>query len=123
MSKSSRLRIHAFHAQHGRCIYCDLPMWVESPREINPHTSRGFLKGRRCTAEHLVARTDGGLTNSANIAAACFTCNKRRHARKHPMSPGAYKTHVRRRVEQGKWHPRLPGEAPKRVVRRSPHLS
>lgn len=25
------LRISAFHAQHGRCFYCGLPMWLAAP--------------------------------------------------------------------------------------------
>lgn len=34
----------------------------------------------RATAEHLQARSDGGLDHPSNIVAACAHCNHRRHA-------------------------------------------
>jgi len=36
--------------------------------------------GREVTAEHLVARMDGGKNTRTNIAAACRRCNADRHA-------------------------------------------
>ncbi|WP_254782667.1 HNH endonuclease, partial [Lysobacter sp. yr284] len=33
---------------------------------------------RRCTAEHLIARHEGGRNRRENIAAACWLCNQRR---------------------------------------------
>ncbi|WP_429242943.1 HNH endonuclease [Luteibacter sp. 621] len=89
-------------------------MWLESPSEINPQRpKRRYLAAFRCTAEHLVAKKDGGKTNNANIAAACHSCNKSRHARKHPVSADVYKRFVRRRIDKGRWHPNLAGTAPK----------
>jgi 5-methylcytosine-specific restriction endonuclease McrA len=56
------LRRRAFAAQAGRCFYCHQPM------------------GRDVTAEHLVARVEGGKDSRANIVAACRQCNAGRHA-------------------------------------------
>lgn len=95
----------AFEAQGGRCCYCQLPMWRSSPTELaslglRPRTARPL----RCTAEHLVARQDGGKNARSNLAAACWFCNKGRHCRKQPLSPDAYRALVRQRMAQGKWH-------------------
>jgi len=57
-----RLRERARREQRGICIYCRRPM------------------GKDVTAEHLVARMDGGGSNRGNIAAACRHCNAGRHA-------------------------------------------
>jgi 5-methylcytosine-specific restriction endonuclease McrA len=56
------LRRCACKAQGGQCFYCNQPM------------------GRNVTAEHLVARMDGGGDTPGNIAAACRHCNAGRHA-------------------------------------------
>ena len=66
-------RLIAYQRQSGRCYYCDLPMWL------------GKLPGKRhrpaslqCTAEHLVARQDGGDNSARNIVAACRFLPKHR---------------------------------------------
>lgn len=105
MPKLQRLRTNAFHAQHGRCCYCGLPMWNASPDELkaiglSPRTSAPL----RCTAEHLVAQQDGGKDVTGNIAAACWLCNTRRHKRKSPPAASEYKVFVRKRMHKGKWH-------------------
>lgn len=56
------LRRRACAAQGGLCFYCLQRM------------------GRDVTAEHLVARMDGGRDTRANIVAACRQCNASRHA-------------------------------------------
>jgi len=61
------LRRRACREQGGRCFYCLRPM------------------GRNVTAEHLVARMDGGKDTASNIVAACRRCNEARHA----LVPGA----------------------------------
>lgn len=103
------LRTRSFHAQQGRCYYCSGPMWLCSPDELG-------LRSRsaapfRCTAEHLLARRDGGKDVAGNVVAACHLCNLRRHKRPTPdPSPEVYRDRVQRRVAQGKWHvpcPRL----------------
>lgn len=101
-----KLRLLAFHTQQGRCFYCGAPMWLKSAHELGmrPRPSR-FLQ---CTAEHLVARQDGGQDTPENIVAACWLCNLRRHQRRHPApTPEAYKAMVQRRVGMGKWWPTL----------------
>lgn len=105
MSKRQTLRTLAFHAQHGRCCYCGLPMWQGSPDELKslglrPRTAAPL----RCTAEHLVALQDGGKDVAGNIAAACWLCNSRRHKRKVPPPPETYRVMVQRRIAKGKWH-------------------
>jgi HNH endonuclease len=106
MPKLQRLRAQAFDAQKGRCTYCGLPMWLKSPSELQPFGIRQRTAAPlRCTTEHLVARLDGGRDVKDNVAAACWLCNVRRHKRKKPPSPEAYRVLVQRRVDKGKWHP------------------
>jgi hypothetical protein len=57
----------------------------------------------RCTAEHLVAKTDGGSNSAKNIVAACHWCNKNRHARKVAPTPNDYLEYIRKRLAQGRW--------------------
>ncbi|WP_425521304.1 hypothetical protein [Xanthomonas vasicola] len=40
-----------------------------------------------------------------NIAAACWLCKQRRHKRKSPPPPDAYRAFVQKRLAKGKWHP------------------
>ena len=101
-----KLRTNAFRRQSGCCYYCKQPMWID---DINRFAAANELtlrqaRGRQCTAEHLVARQDGGTDTSENIAAACWICNQRRHKRSRPGLPDDYRTHVQRRVAQGRWH-------------------
>lgn len=102
MPKIQRLRTLAFHAQAGRCCYCGLRMWLHCPSELGLR-ARSALP-LQCTAEHLVAKQDGGKDVAENIAAACWLCNSRRHKRKAPPNPTAYGAFVRKRVARGKWH-------------------
>jgi len=118
MPKIQRLRTDAFHAQKGRCCYCSLPMWNASPDELKPFgLPARTANPLRCTAEHLVAQQDGGKDVADNIAAACWLCNQRRHQRKSPPSPEAYRAFVQKRLAKGKWHP--PGVAKLRVKPRA----
>lgn len=106
MLKIQRLRTLAFNAQRGLCCYCGLPMWQASPDELKPFGLRASTAGPfRCTAEHRVAQQDGGKNVAGNIAAACWLCNTRRHKRKSPPPPEAYRVFVARRMAKGKWHP------------------
>ncbi|WP_249679752.1 HNH endonuclease [Pseudomonas abieticivorans] len=59
----------------------------------------------QCTAEHLVARQDGGRDGRSNIVAACLSCNSRRHRRKCAPEPIAYRALVQARISRGGWHP------------------
>jgi len=101
MPRLQRLRALAFHDQHGRCFYCRQPMWLRSPAELGiPWRLAAPLQ---CTAEHLVARKDGGRDTRENIVAACRQCNQGRHRRKAEMTPGKFGQFVRQRQKQGRW--------------------
>lgn len=101
----------AYKAQGGRCCYCNLPMWRSTPQELAPLGLRPkTATPLRCTAEHLVARQDGGGNARSNISAACWLCNVRRHRRKNPPAPEAYREFVQRKMAKGTWHPVLSGK-------------
>lgn len=96
------LRAQAFQVQHGRCYYCSQPMWQRSPTEVSLPAKLG--RWYQCTAEHLLARQDGGRDTSDNVVAACLLCNLRRHKRAAPApSPEAYRALVQRRIAAGRW--------------------
>lgn len=61
----------------------------------------------RSTAEHLVARCEGGRDERSNIVAACHWCNERRHLKRAKTAPSAeaYRQRVARRMAAGRWHP------------------
>ncbi len=106
MSAVAKYRRAAFHRQNGKCCYCGFPMWQDSPelfakqRGISVKQARHF----QCTAEHLLARQDGGKDSRVNIAAACIRCNQRRHKRKVAVSAEKFRCHVQKRVRKGGWH-------------------
>ena len=106
MTQLKRLRTQAFQKQEGRCYYCNLPMWVGSPPPLDAVGGRRYFAspGLRCTAEHLVAKCDGGKNLPDNIAAACEFCNRRRHRRKCALPPEAFRALVVSRMNRGKWH-------------------
>jgi hypothetical protein len=58
----------------------------------------------RCTAEHVIARQDGGSDSSANIVAACFACNQGRHRVPQAPPSEAYRQQVRRCMSEVRWH-------------------
>jgi hypothetical protein len=99
-------RLKAYNLQQGRCIYCELPMWLDSSEEfakkykVSTRSTALF----KCTAEHLLARQDGGKDVESNIVAACHYCNQMRHKRKSPKDPNAYKQFVINRICKGKWN-------------------
>lgn len=109
MGKLSNLRHLAFVAQRGRCFYCSRPMWEHDPQQfaarhgVRQRVARHF----QCTAEHLLARQDGGRDEACNIVAACRLCNARRHAGRSETAPTAeaYRARVQRRVAAGRWFP------------------
>lgn len=111
--KISKQRIAAFHNQSGRCYYCDSPIWEDNPKEFakKHHISNKQAARFKCTAEHLLARCDGGKDLQANIVAACTFCNKTRHQKKNPRCPQEHKAHILKRLKQGKWHPRNIGNS------------
>lgn len=111
MKSLSKIRSSAFSRQSGRCFYCGYPMWTDSPEHYAKQhgCTPKQAKPLQCTAEHLVARQDGGKDKASNIVAACRACNQRRHQRKQAPAPERYSALVRSRVQKGGWHPFRPG--------------
>lgn len=96
----------AFQRQSCRCYYCKLPMWqTDCPHfaKVNALTLRQ-ARLLQCTAEHLLARKDGGSDLQSNIVAACLYCNQGRHRRGDDLSPNQYLEHVQKRLRKGRWH-------------------
>lgn len=106
-SKVIWYREQAFVRQSGRCFYCSCEMW-------RGESSDGFCKRHsltpaqakwlQSTAEHVVARRDGGADSVVNIVAACLRCNRGRHARKKAKTPTAFACYVSRRLKALRWH-------------------
>jgi len=103
--KQSRLRDQAARRQSGCCYYCELPMCIGSEDEFaQTHgLRRSSIAGLKCTAEHLVAKCEGGSTDASNIVAAHRCCNAIRHRCKNPLDPMRYKARVRGRTRAGRW--------------------
>ena len=101
-------RLDAFRKQAGRCYYCGSLMWLDDKEgfAIKHLISISAAAKFKCTAEHLVARCDGGGNSKLNIVAACLFCNNTRHRMKNAPTPNKYKEHIQRRLNKGKWHPR-----------------
>jgi hypothetical protein len=74
----------------------------------SPFCPPGHNLGQWCSAsaEHLVARRDGGGNGPENIVAAHELCNGRRHRCKTPLSPNAFEALVRGRLDKGRWFSR-----------------
>jgi 5-methylcytosine-specific restriction endonuclease McrA len=101
-----RLRNRQMKAQDGLCFYCEQPMWLQ---DINGfcakyELSRDQALSLKCTAEHLIARTDGGPDTDENIVAACHYCNQARHDGAEALAPRAFKHYVLEQLIAGKWH-------------------
>jgi len=101
-------RSHAYRSQNARCIYCAAATWDKDPAEFMARYSLTLKQAKRfqCTAEHLRAKCDGGDNGRSNIAAACLTCNQRRHLLKPAPAPELYKQMARAAVARGQWHRR-----------------
>lgn len=102
----SRLRHEAAIKQGHRCYYCGQPMWEDDPTDfISTYgISKRQIRFCRCTAEHLVARQNGGRNVTQNIVAACAFCNHGRHKKKIAPSPDAMRQDVQKRLSKGKWN-------------------
>lgn len=100
------VRKAAFRLQSQRCYYCYLPMWQGSPFSFASAHGLSLKQARllQCTAEHLIARQDGGSNTRSNIVAACRHCNQTRHKRPTPLSPDQYRQLVQQRLGKGGWH-------------------
>lgn len=106
MKKNQKIKAISFRQQGGTCHYCHQPIWL---RDVSDFASRHGFTTRsaallQATAEHLLARSEGGRDTSQNIVAACLFCNLRRHRAKRPLSPEAFGKKVRSQLAKGKWH-------------------
>jgi 5-methylcytosine-specific restriction endonuclease McrA len=102
----ARYRAQACAAQHGRCFYCHVEMCTGDPEPFAQSHGISIAQARllKCTAEHLIARKDGGRNTRENIVAACFTCNNRRHRRKQPLPPELHRARVQHAIARRRWH-------------------
>jgi len=100
-------RLLAFEKQKGRCYYCGVPMWLDNLSEFTAKYGISEKKAKHfaCTAEHLLARQDGGTNEMQNIVAACYFCNSRRHRALTVLPSEKYRERVMDRLRRQKWHP------------------
>lgn len=104
-----RYRQQALARQRGRCCYCEMPaiLFRNLSGFASEHgISQACVGALQCTAEHLQARCAGGRDKAKNIAAACITCNQRRHRMNPAPTPEKYRQIVQRQMEHGVWHKR-----------------
>lgn len=106
-SQLVNLRTSAYISQSGRCYYCGLPMWDKDIQTyaMSYKITLSQAKLLKCSAEHLIARQDGGSNTRDNIVAACIWCNHKRHQHKSAPTPEKYRTKVQRRINNGSWFP------------------
>lgn len=99
-------RFSAFKKQNGCCYYCGALMWIDNPEKFAADHSISLKNAAnlQCTAEHLVARCDGGEDTASNIVAACKHCNSTRHKNKSAPAPELYKKLIKKSLEKNKWH-------------------
>jgi 5-methylcytosine-specific restriction endonuclease McrA len=95
-----------FVDQSGLCFYCTQPMWIEDGAGFaRQHgISQKRARALQATAEHLVARSDGGNDSYDNVVAACRFCNEHRHRPRQPLPPERHLPKVRKRLKAGAWH-------------------
>lgn len=103
-------RNRAYESQGGVCYYCGLPMWLNDEAAVLVEylgLRARHIPWLQCTAEHLIAKADGGTDAAENIAAACHYCNSRRHRQRHDRAPSSssYLARVRQCMAEGHWHP------------------
>ncbi|MEX1670340.1 HNH endonuclease [Zhongshania guokunii] len=105
-SSISKFRAIAFSAQSGKCFYCKSPMWLgDGLLEFSALNGVSIKQARllRCTAEHVVAKQDGGKNERANIVAACSYCNHTRHRSKRPLSADQYAKKISQKCQKKRW--------------------
>lgn len=106
--QESRLRRAAARRQKLRCHYCAAQMWLTDASRFLVRFDLSAEQAARfqCTAEHLVARRDGGPNAKSNVVAACRHCNLQRHDGEAPLPDAArYREYVAQRMAQRNWHP------------------
>ena len=103
-----KLRLNAATRQNYRCHYCNTVMCMDvgaikdfaQSQKITTKQAKRLV----CTAEHLIARQDGGKDNQENIVAACAFCNHTRHKRRQCADAERFKADVIRRLQKHKWN-------------------
>lgn len=101
-----RVRNRKMKAQNGLCFYCQQPMWLQDITGFcrSFELSREQALHLKCTAEHLIARTDGGPNSHDNIVAACHYCNQSRHKSEDVLTPEEFLKYVQSELTAGRWH-------------------
>lgn len=94
----------AFVRQGGLCYYCGQPMWERNAKShaLRLNITKLQAQDLRCTAEHRVARQDGGGNRASNIVAAHRKCN----ADRHKVSKYAPSAEEFRALMRGSWSSR-----------------
>lgn len=105
MKRLGSLRRLAAHRQSQCCFYCGLPMWEQEPTTFARTYRLTDRQARllKCTAEHLLPRSEGGPDTGSNIVAAHLFCNRQRHVVRNPLSATEYKHVVNARMKCGRW--------------------
>ena len=104
-SRICALRRRTFHRQGRRCYYCGVTMWLLSSDELPGGSPSAAAAARlRCTAEHLLPKSEGGKNMASNVVAACAHCNHSRHRRRRALPPAEYRRLVERRLNRAAWH-------------------
>ena len=98
MRRLVRHRHAAWLRQGGCCYYCDRATWEEVAETFagGQGLTKRQIRLLRSTAEHLIARQDGGTDAAANIVSACWFCNSRRHRTRRPLDAARYRLRVQR---------------------------
>ncbi|MBA3864252.1 MAG: restriction endonuclease [Erythrobacter sp.] len=106
LKKVSKIRDFRVRQQKETCFYCCQPIWCENHSDFASRfgITEQSAKRLQATAEHLLARSEGGTDALDNVVAACWFCNTQRHRSKRPLSPEAYIKKVRSRLDKGRWH-------------------
>src|SRR4051794_737694 len=67
--KIAKARLRAYNRQGGLCHYCGKPMVLAGVGTgiCGKAVPRDFLRRMACTAEHLIAKKDGGTNALTNI--------------------------------------------------------
>jgi len=103
-----KLRQHAAANQNNRCYYCNAAMCIDvsviNDFAKSHNISVKQAKWLTCTAEHLIARQDGGKDTHENIVAACYYCNHTRHKRKICSNAELFKAYVVKQLRKQKWN-------------------
>lgn len=117
MTRLVSLRRRAAARQSHCCFYCGLPMWEQEPTTFAQAYRLTDRQARllKCTAEHLLPRSEGGADTGSNIVAACLFCNRQRHVVRKPLAAAEYKHVVNARMQRGRW---LAGMLPTMVASR-----